>query len=128
MHSGARQGSGSRVDTVDTGNRGSAASVAALLRDRNRARCTEVCRPGLGRYRSGVTMNSLRTGWQVVCPDGEVRLHPYGNLGDAKCDARVVERRGCMRSTVDGREIPCPGGSHDVRPHMFQPAPPVAMS
>ena len=65
---------------------------------------------------------TTRSGWQIVCPDGEVRLHPYGNFGDAECDARIVERRGCMAETVDGRAIPCSGGKHEIRPHVFRVA------
>jgi len=64
------------------------------------------------------------TGTEIVCPDGIVRNFPYRNHGDAECDARVIERRGCNPEPVPGPDgripPPCPGGRHMVRPTVFR--------
>lgn len=56
----------------------------------------------------------LHEGFEVVCPDGRVRLYPYHNEGDAKCDAEAVTERGCVSDPI-GKQPSCPGGLHVVR-------------
>lgn len=56
----------------------------------------------------------LHGGWEVVCPDGCVRLYPYHNEGDAKCDAEILTQRGCAKDPI-GKQPQCPGGLHTVR-------------
>jgi len=60
-------------------------------------------------------VTDLHPGYEVVCPDGKVRVHPYHNEGDAECDAEVYEERGCVRDPI-GEHPLCPGGRHRVRP------------
>lgn len=60
----------------------------------------------------------LCVGYEFVCPDGAVRCFPYHNEGDAACDARVREVRGCRVEQNDPPswgDPPCPGGRHRVR-------------
>lgn len=58
---------------------------------------------------------TLKTGWRVVCPDGQERHFPYFNHGDALFDAEVFSR--------DRARFPdCPEGAHTVEPVTFQPA------
>jgi hypothetical protein len=66
----------------------------------------------------------LHGGWEIVCPDGHVRLYPYHNEHDAICDAAVltaaaevardrglIGQRLCVPDPV-GDHPPCPGGEH----------------
>lgn len=54
-----------------------------------------------------------RANYCIVCPDGVVRRHPYGNEGDAECDAGILTDEGCVGGKID--KSPCPGGLHTSR-------------
>lgn len=60
-------------------------------------------------------MTALHQGYELVCPDGKVRVHPYHNEGDAECDAQTLSERGCVPDPI-GHYPLCPGGHHRVRP------------
>ena len=67
-----------------------------------------------------MTMKNRKcVGWEIVCPDGSVRHHPYHNEGDARSDARTCSRRDCEAddelNPVAARLPPCPQGVHSVR-------------
>ncbi len=72
-------------------------------------------------------MTALCHGYEIVCPDGNVRRYPYHNQGDAESDARYVTRKGCARmggvfkkaSPLEEALPPCTGGEHVVRPIAF---------
>jgi len=76
-------------------------------------------------FQVGGSTEAYRNGWdrifakrhaghEIVCPDGLVRLYPYHNEGDAKCDAEILTQRGCAKDPI-GQQPPCPGGLHTVR-------------
>lgn len=54
-------------------------------------------------------------GWEIVCPDGQVRQFPYHNEGDAKSDARVCSKRGCELPPLFEHLTKCPQGTHTIR-------------
>lgn len=56
-------------------------------------------------------------GWEVVCPDGYVRHHPFHNEDDAHAMAVRATSKRCRgaRTLALAIEPPCPGGLHTVR-------------
>jgi hypothetical protein len=58
-------------------------------------------------------------GYEIVCPDGKVRNHPYINRGDAEGDARDETRHHCMKPYRGQPKAwlapPCPQGKHTIR-------------
>jgi hypothetical protein len=68
--------------------------------------------------------DQVNEGWEVVCPDGEMRHYPYHNLGDAESHARFAsdpkwfaKRRCRLAPKPSSKEVsmsPCPGGRHVV--------------
>lgn len=62
----------------------------------------------------------MRTGWEIVCPDGKVRHYPYINFEDAEFDAKTAASGKCQFYPTPGalevQHGPCPGGPHGLRP------------